>query len=106
MEKVVITGFAIDKLETLIDTLYEKGYFGFYTEAQHVVSKIIDFIYTVPVQRKRPTINSKYGKFYCRYKANDNTTYYVCFDAVDELYIVKNIINNHTWEYPYYIKSE
>jgi hypothetical protein len=41
-----------------------------------------------------------YGEYYAVYKANKHTTWYVIFDKTNDSYIIRNIINNHTPDYP------
>ncbi len=104
MEQIILTPFADGKLLDLIDTLYEYEYFGFKADAKTYVDKIYEFIYSIPSQKRMKTKNSKYGVYYCQYKHNWKTTYYVSFDVENDYYLVRNIINNHSPDYPNFIK--
>jgi hypothetical protein len=99
MEKIVILPALENKLFDLIFILYDKEYFGFPENALAYVDNIIDFIYSIPTLRYKKTKNSKYGTYYCSYKPNRSTTWFICFDFEDKTYLIKNITNNHTKEY-------
>ncbi len=105
MEKIVLLPEVINRLNELINILYTKEYFGFIESSFSYVDNIYDFIYTVPTLPCKETSNQKFGKFYCSYKVNRNTTWYITFDKEDERYIVQYITNNHTEEYPYFISK-
>ncbi len=105
MEKVVITSEVVSRLDSLLILLFEKGYFSFEANAIQYVDNLYDFILSIPSLKKRPTKSIKYGLWYCKYKANKNTTWYVTFDVVDGVYLVRRIINNHTRDYPAFIKG-
>lgn len=95
----------LHKLNNLVDTLFDGKYFGTRMSAVEYVNNISDFIETIPTQRHRPTINTKYGAWYCEYKPNRRTSWFVTFDKKGDRYIVRNLINNHTKEYPDFIKG-
>ena len=103
MEKVIITEEASDFLDELIAFLFEEEYFGFMTSSIKYVNNIYDFIYTIPTLKKKNTRNNKYGNWYCSYKHNTKTTWYITFDVEDGIYLVTHITNNHTADYPKYI---
>src|SRR5437867_218966 len=105
MVQLRINGSTRIKLDDLADILYYRGYFGFKQDAQNYVNGIYDFIATIPQQKHYKTKTKKYGAYYCRYKPNRKvkTTYYITFDKEPDLYLVKNIISNHTTEYSKYI---
>jgi hypothetical protein len=104
MARIILTAFVDNKLKSLIEVLYLKGYFGFKVSAYDYVNKLYDFIDTVPEQVVRPCKNAKYGKYYVVFKMNSSTTYYITFDFSDDLYLIKNVFNNHGEEYPTFIK--
>ncbi len=104
--KVIILPEVTDKLNELIEILFKEGYFGFKDSAVKYVISIHSFIQSIPQQKRKPTINDRLGSFYCKYKANQHTTWYICFDVKNETYLVKNIFNNHSWEYPYFIQND
>ncbi len=105
MVQVILSNFVDDKLDSLIDILFEKEYFGFRADAKKYVDALYTFIYTIPRQKHHVCTNSKHGFYYCRFKHNHNTTWYISFDKVNEIYLVKNIFNNHTSDYPDFIRS-
>ena len=102
-KKIKLTDPLINKLNSLVDILYYKEYFGFRDSAKDYVNAIYDFIYTIPTLKHRQTKNKKHGGYYCRYKPNKNTTWYITFDIEDDLYLIKDITNNHSKDYPRFI---
>lgn len=105
MEQIIIDASVENKLYSLAEALYYKEYFSYWENVEDYVNNIVDFIYTIPNQPRRRTKHPKLGKYYCRYKANAQTSYYITFDVVEDFYFIKNIISNHTKEYPIYIKG-
>lgn len=99
MEKVVILPALESKLFDLVFILYDKEYFGFVENALEYVDNIVNFMYTIPTLRHRKTKNTKYGTYYCSYKSNRSTTWFISFDFEDDTWLIKNISNNHTKEY-------
>jgi hypothetical protein len=105
MEKVKILNSVRLHIDDYITLFYDEEYFGFLESSEEYVNKIYDFISTIPKQRSKPTKNNRYGAYYCRYKANSNTTWYVVFDIDDDCYLVRFITNNHSREYAVYISG-
>ena len=105
MEKVIISPFVVNKLESLILVLFENEYFGFMESAMDYVDNIYDFILSIPSQKKKRTKKTKFGNWYCSYKANSKTTYFITFDYENDVYLIKNITNNHSRDYPAFIKG-
>lgn len=105
MAEVIISAFTRKKIDSLIDVLIDDGYFVEVENAYAYVNAIYQFAETIPTQQHYSTKSPQFGKWYYRYKANRNTSYYLTFDAIEDVYFVKNIINNHTKEYPIYIKD-
>ena len=105
MAKVVITPAVVSGLDSLLILLFEKGYFSFKENAIQYVDDLYNFILSIPSLRKRPTKSKKFGAWYCRFKPNKHTTWYVTFDVVADVYLIKRIINNHTRDYPAFIKG-
>lgn len=105
MEEVIILPELEDKLFDLVSILHKENYFSFLESSLSYVDNIINFIYTIPTLRFKETAHDKFGKFYCNFKANRNTTWYITFDKKDEKYIIQYITNNHTEEYPYFISK-
>ena len=79
--------------------------FGFIESAFKYANNIYDFIYTIPQQRYKLTANKKLGTYYCSFKANRNTTWYITFDMQDNRYIIQDITNNHSADYAYFIAT-
>lgn len=104
-KKVAISKAVKIRLETLVFTLFEKGYFAVWENAEEYVAGISDFMFTVPDKQCYSTLNKKYGKLYCQYKPNKRTTWYIIFDHEDDLYVIRHLINNHTKEYVEFIKN-
>ncbi len=105
-QKVKIAPFVNEKLNKLITTLFEKEYFSFIENAYAYIDEIYNFIYTIPDIKKYRTRNKNQGEWYCRFQPNKHTRWYVIFDIVDERFIVFNIINNHTEDYPKFISEQ
>jgi hypothetical protein len=106
MEQVIILPYVKDVLNDLVKILYNKEYFGFNESAIDYVDTIIDFINTIPTLKYKPTRNTRYGAFYCKYKHNSKTSWYVSFDIEGDLYNIKNITNNHSADYSRFIRDE
>ena len=100
MEKINISDVAKNQLNELVLILFEKEYFGFVEDAESYVNNTYQFIYTIPSQRHKTTFNSKHGTYYCYYKHNRKTTWYITFDKEDDCYLIKYITNNHSTDYP------
>ena len=105
MEEIIILPELEDKLFDLVSILCNEEYFGFLDSALSYVDNIVNFIYTIPALRYKETAHKKFGEYYCSYKANRNTTWYITFDKQDHKFIVQYITNNHTEEYPYFISK-
>ena len=105
MEEVIILPELEDKLFDLVTILYKENYFSFLESSLSYVDNIVNFIYTIPTLQFKEAANKKFGKYYCSYKANRNTTWYITFDKQDERFIIQYITNNHTEEYPYFISK-
>ena len=88
-------------LYDLIETLYEKGYFGFMGSAQRYVRKLraeIEKTLPIGIRKKAPEYFSRYGKnmWYIHVKMNNQTTWYAFFSIQhNDLYIIRYITNNH-----------
>ena len=94
-----------EKLYNLVNILFENEYFGFLENAIKYKDKIVNFINTIPNLKKKKTKNTMYGYWYCSYKPNRNTTYFITFDYEDDIYLIKNIFNNHGKGYPAFIRG-
>lgn len=105
MAKVIYTAFAEIKLKQLINTLYDEEYFGFVAAAESYVNSIYDFIDSLPHQRKNLCYNPARGTWYCRYQHNRKTFWFITFDTDGEIFIIRDIINNHSADYPQFISG-
>jgi hypothetical protein len=105
MEEIIIETRLHNELDELIQKLYDKEYFGFLLSAEDYINKIYDFINTIPTQKRKLTQNKRYGKYYCKYKHNSKTTWYIVFDLEDDVYLISFITNNHSPNYPIYISG-
>ena len=104
MEKIILLPEVTDELNQLIKLLYEESYFAFIESAIEYADKILDFIHSIPDQRCKLTSDKKYGVYYCTFKANKKTTWYICFDRQNKKYIVRYLTNNHSKDYPSFIR--
>jgi hypothetical protein len=88
VEEIILLPEVIYKLNQLVNILYEKEYFGFIDSAFNYANNIYDFIHTIPQQQHKLTANKKFGTYYCSFKANRNTTWYITFDKTDTRYLI------------------
>lgn len=105
MERVIVTDTVAQKVEALVDVLFDKGYFAIKENAVKYVTLLKDFINTIPAQLRYPTKNHRYGKWYCRYSPNRNTTWYITFDTNEQTWLIRNIFNNHVPGYITFIRG-
>lgn len=105
MEQIKIFPYVEEALELLVVKLYEKEYFGFIQSAKDYVDAIVDFMFTIPQLKHKSTHNPRYGAYYCTYKHNSKTSWYISFDIEGDLYNIKTIVNNHSTDYTTYIKA-
>ena len=105
MEKIRISDEAIYFLEELVINLYKKEYFSYLLSSEEYVLNIYNFIYSIDTLKKKATKRNKYGNWYCKYKHSNKTSWYITFDVEDGFYFVTHITNNHTADYPKYIRG-
>ncbi len=102
--KIVIFSEEVsDKLDEIAEVLYKNHYFGFVENADIYVEKIHNYVYDnidKPISRLSPKSFKKFGEFYIKYRANENTTWYIFFDRKEHRFLVNYILNNHTEEFP------
>lgn len=103
--QIVVKPLVTRKQVELVRALIRKGYFATESAAFAYSDAISDFILTLPKQTARKTRNTSSGHLYATYKANRHTTWYILFDKSNDRYIVRNLINNHTPDYPKFIAS-
>ncbi|CAD7813790.1 hypothetical protein CHRY9390_02711 [Chryseobacterium aquaeductus] len=104
MEEIIIYSEKFNQsLEELVEILFTKEYFGFRTDCELYVDKIydyVDFNINKPISRNTPEKFQKYGKKILKYKANNNTSWYIFFDQKDRQFLINHIMNNHSQEFP------
>lgn len=101
--EVIYTSNFRDYVDELAQVLYKIGYFGFLENAHRYTDRIYDFIdYNIdkPISKFSPEKFQKFGKFYIKYKANENTTWYIFFDRKENRFLINHILNNHTSDFP------
>ncbi len=103
--KVSISKKVNDTLEKLVDILFDEDYFNYLEDAVKYVNNISDFIYVIPNKPYRVSPNNKNGQYYISYKPNKHTTWYISFDIDGDLYFIRNITNNHSYNYPDFIAN-
>lgn len=93
----------IDELDDLAKVLYQQKYFSFVEDVDIYIDKIYDFIESkieYPISKNTPESFDKFGKKYLRYKANNQTFWYIFFDQKDNQFIINHILNNHSQDFP------
>ena len=106
MEQIIIFEKVRTQLKSINQKLHSKKYFGSKELATAYVLKLIEFIYAIPTATHRRTKSPKNGEYYCTYKHNSKTSWYISFDIESELYNIKNITNNHSADYPLFIRGK
>jgi hypothetical protein len=100
MTEIKLSALVELKLDELVDTIYEVEYFGFFESSLEYVQNLRVFIFSIDKEKHKETRIKKYGSFYCKYKHNTKATWYILFDKLDDKYIINNITNNHSPDYP------
>lgn len=93
----------IDELDDLAKVLYQQKYFSFVEDVDIYIDKIYDFIESkieYPISKNSPESFDKFGKKYLRYKANNQTFWYIFFDQKGNQFIINHILNNHSQDFP------
>lgn len=103
--KIIIEPAVEHYITKLIEILYVDEYFSFFESSLDYADEIISFIYTIPKLKSKPTFNNRFGNYYCTYKVSYSTSWYIVFDIEDNVYLVKFITNNHSNDYPTYIRG-
>ena len=96
----------------LIDTLYQKEYFSFLSEAKEYVAKIEQYfkieipnLHRLGLSKEAMPYFEKYGEnlyFVAYRRTKSRTTWYAFFEIFDENYFkVVHITNNHTKDAAY-----
>jgi hypothetical protein len=105
-QQVIIEPVVIEYLADLINVLYKEEYFGFFESSVEYADKITNFMLDIPNQKSKLTQNKRYGKYYCKYKHNSKTSWYIVFDIENDVYLISFITNNHSHNYPTYIRGQ
>ena len=104
MEKIIFYKDEFEiQINDLIDVLIFKKYFSFEESAVHYAEKIYDFIndnIDSPIAKTSPEKFKKFGEKYLRYKANNQTSWYIFFDQKGNRFLVSYILNNHSQDFP------
>jgi hypothetical protein len=103
--QIVVKPLVTKKQAELVRALIRKGYFASETAAFAYADAISNFIQTISKQTIHKTKDTSFGQYYATYKANRHTSWYVLFDMSNDRYIIRNLINNHTPDYPKFIDS-
>ena len=102
--KIVIFSNEVSaKLDEIAEILYKNHYFGFVEDTDLYVEKIHNYIYDnidKQISKFSPEKFQKFGKYYIKYKANENTTWYIFFDRKDNRFLINHILNNHSSDFP------
>jgi len=98
--KVIFAPEVENDLFELVELLVRKGYFGTYDFAISYVEDLINYIQTkihIKLKKKAPINFCIYGSdlWYITYRRNTNTTWYIFFEQLDDLFWIKYISNNH-----------
>ncbi|MNU13559.1 hypothetical protein D3C71_15980 [compost metagenome] len=67
------------------------------------VEKIYNFIknnISKPISKNSPVAYQKFGKKFIKYKANNNTSWYIFFDQKEHKFLINHITNNHSQDFP------
>jgi hypothetical protein len=95
-----------DYFKDLVETLYQKEYFGFQESAYDYVEELVDDILSnLPKRQHKPSPERyiKYGEdlHYAAFTKNKRTTWYAFFTKYQDennqiIYLIRYIGNNHT----------
>ena len=104
MAKITVTPEVQHQLHDLLEVLVNKHYFSFLENAEAYVDALVDFMHTIPNQQIKAT-NSTYAQWYCSFRPNKQTQWFMLFDIDDDHYIIKKIFNSYSKDYPELIRS-
>jgi hypothetical protein len=62
VDKIIITPLVYNKIDEIILVLYNDDYYDFMDTAKAYGDAILNFILTIPKQRRKLTINTRFGK--------------------------------------------
>lgn len=101
--KIIYSPLFISELDDLAKVLYRQKYFSFVEDFDVYIDKIYDFIegnIEYPISRNSTKKFLHYGKKFLRYKANNQTSWYIFFDQKGNQFIINHILNNHSHDFP------
>ena len=103
METVIVYKDRFEnEIDKLLEVLFVYEYFGFEDSALNYVEKIYDFIknnISKPISKNSPLAYQKFGKKFIKYKANNNTSWYIFFDQKENRFLINYITNNHSQDF-------
>lgn len=100
--EIIYTPKFISQLDSLGRVLCRKEYFSFIEDVDHYSDKIYDFNpknINHPITKYSSKRFQKFGKKYLRYKANNQTFWYIFFDEKDNRFLITYIPNNHSKDF-------
>lgn len=104
METVIVYKDRFEnEIDKLLEVLFVNEYFGFEDSALNYVEKIYNFIknnISKPISKNSPVAYQKFGKKFIKYKANNNTSWYIFFDQKEHRFLINHITNNHSQDFP------
>lgn len=104
METIIVYNNEFEnEIDELLRVLFLNNYFGFEDSAFKYVEKIYDFIkvnISKPISRNTPKKLQKFGKKFLKYKANNQTYWYIFFDQKGSQILINHIFNNHSQDFP------
>ena len=101
---VVILPRVLEYLDSIVFTLFEKGYFSYLETSQRYIDELVDDIeknLQTKQHKPAPKYFDKYGKAmkYAVFKKNRRTCWYAFFKTYNKngetFYVVRFISNNH-----------
>ena len=102
--RIIFLPEALEYFNELTTILYQNEYFGFEESALNYVDELIDEINNslhLRIKNPAPVPFEKFGKglFYCSFRKNKHTTWYVFFTQYqikdERVYLVRHISNDH-----------
>ena len=97
--KIIYSPLFINELDNLAKILYQYKYFSFVVDVDIYIDKIYDFLESnieYPIAKNSPESFQKFGKKFIKYKANNQTTWYIFFDQKRNQFIGNHMLNNHS----------
>lgn len=98
--EIVLSDSIKTEFKEMILALHNRKYFGTLELAENYVSKILNFILTIPTLNSKVCKTPKYGKFYARYNnPKSKMQYFITYNIIDKVYYIEHIISPKTKEY-------